>query len=240
MRFVHLAIDIIEKKNLIIVGCGYGLSSLSKRLTINGFKHFSGLVGIPGTIGAAAINNSGAFSDSISDIVQSVSILDHNGNLVDMSADELCYSPRNSKLKGTQFGVLLSVTLNLSKSATPEYLIKKMEDNQRNRKENIDGSRKSLGSIVAGYTINRIWEEHRIANIFKKIIYTPFKKTKYRKKILCFSEFFVLGNLRFIKHCDNIGRFCWEKDTTEKDFMDYLSFLKKKSKKIVLEIDIKK
>ena len=232
--------DINFADNKIVVGCGYGLSSISKKLTRDGYDHFCGLVGIPGTIGAAAINNSGAFGDSMSQVVSSVTIMDNKGIEHELTSLELSFSPRRSKLKFNNFGVVLSVTLYLKKATDCDSLLKKMNSYQELRRKLIDGHRKSLGSIIAGYSLQELWKRHKFANIIRKIIYYPFKYTRFRKQAQCFAEFISLGNIKFIKHCDNLGRFCWTKNTKESDFMEYLSFIKAKScNKIIIEIEIK-
>lgn len=61
----------IEKTNETIwVECGYSLTKIAWELSSEGITGYEGFIGIPGTIGAAAINNSGAFNTSISNIVK--------------------------------------------------------------------------------------------------------------------------------------------------------------------------
>ena len=54
--------------------CGAPISSLSKSLVDKGYLGFYGFVNLPGTIGAAAVNNSGCFGCTISDLVISIII----------------------------------------------------------------------------------------------------------------------------------------------------------------------
>lgn len=233
--------DIITNDKNIVVGCGYSLTLLSKELCQKAITGYEGFVGIPGTIGAAAINNSGAFTSVMSDVVRSVTIINKNGELVTYSNADMLFATRESLLKKKDFGVLLSVELDISKKDTKENVETRMSQYTTIRKRDIDGNRKSLGSIIAGHTLPLLWNEHKIANIIKKLLYAPFKYSRVRKKVQCVTEFLVLGGLRFVKHCDNIGRFCWTKDTTETDFFDYIRFITEKSNnKIKLEIEIKK
>lgn len=233
--------EIIRGDKEICVGCGCNLTQLSKELSREGVAGFEGLIGIPGTVGAAAINNSGAFDSVMSDLVKGVTIITKQGVELFLSNKELHYSTRNSVLKGNDFGVLLSVTIDVSKHADPQIISDKIVRYTSIRRRDIDGKRKSLGSIISGHTIQNIWRENKIANIIRKVIYAPFKRTRFRKKMQCFSEFIVLGGRRFIKHCDNIGRFCWTKNTREEDFLDYIDFIKSKSNNTIeLEIEIKR
>ena len=231
----------INQDNTLTVGCGYNLTKLSKALSLEGIGGYAGFVGIPGTVGGAAINNSGAFDSCMSNVVRYVTIISSNGEIQEIYNDELHYSTRNSILKNNKFGMLISVTLNTSPVVNPSLTLQKIKIYSLIRKTSIDGNRKSLGSIIVGHTLSYIWQEHRLANFFRRILYFPFKYTRWRKRAQCFSEFFVLGGMRFIKHCDNLGRFCWDEDTKEEDFLDYIDFIVNKSNnKIQIEIEIKK
>lgn len=58
-----------ENEDRVWVGCGYSLTKISNEFSREGIAGYEGFVGIPGTIGAAAINNSGAFNSSMSKVV---------------------------------------------------------------------------------------------------------------------------------------------------------------------------
>ena len=233
--------DIEKQEGQVVVGCGYSVTKIASDLSEEGLTGHVGLVGIPGTIGAAAINNSGAFSSDMAHVVREVQIINKEGEIHTISNRDLKYTIRKSCLKHQDFGVLLSVSLQTSEYGDKKEINKRIKCYKEIRQKYIDGNRKSLGSIIKGDTVQRIWEEHPFLSIIRRCIYAPFKYTKYRKRAQCFSEFFVLRGLRFYKHCDNIGRFCWSAITTEKDFFDYLAFIKKVSNnRITLEIEIKK
>lgn len=68
----------VDEEN-IRVGCGYNLTKLSRELSAKSITGYEGFIGIPGTVGAAAINNSGAFNSSMSKAVVSVDILTNGG-----------------------------------------------------------------------------------------------------------------------------------------------------------------
>lgn len=233
-----------EKKQFedkLTIGCGYSLTKIAKELSDAGLVGFEGFIGIPGTIGAAAINNSGAFTSVMSDVVSSVEIVDRQGRILSLRNQDLQYETRSSVLKNNNFGVLLSVTLNTERFGDVYEIAQRINRYSKIRNRDIDGKRKSLGSIIVGNTLPLLWNEHKIANVIRKFLYAPFRFTPYRKKAQCITEFLVLGGLRFVKHCDNIGRFCWTKETTEDDFMEYIEFIKAKSNdKVTLEIEIKK
>lgn len=70
--------------------CGVPIASLSKEMVSLGYIGFSGLVNLPGTVGAAIVNNSSCFNCSISDLVESVLVLDMEAGLErTLSCDEI-------------------------------------------------------------------------------------------------------------------------------------------------------
>jgi UDP-N-acetylmuramate dehydrogenase len=81
--------------------------SESVRAGLAGIEH---LVGIPGTIGAAIVGNSGGRLGDIGQVVKSVSVLTQSGELTTRKEDELNFNYRNSNLQDL---LLLSATLSL-------------------------------------------------------------------------------------------------------------------------------
>lgn len=223
------------------VSCGYRLNKLAIEVTRLGGAGYEGFIGIPGTVGAAAINNSGAFGCDLSKVLKCATLLTPSGKEVALSNKDFSYGHRYSKLKKNNFGVLLSVTLDISNKCSQEVIDCKIAKIRKDRKQRKEWDRKSLGSIFVGNSIASIWQVHPFRNMIRKMIYLPFKYTKFRRNAQCFSEFIALGNLRFIKYCDNIGRFCWDENTKEEVFFDYIDFVKRMSnQKAILEIEIKR
>lgn len=223
------------------VSSGYNFNKLAIEISRLGRANYEGFIGIPGTVGAAAINNSGAFGADVSKVLKCATILTPNGKEIALSNDDFSYGPRYSKLKNYNFGVLLTVTLDISNRCSQEVIDSKIAKIREDRKQRKEWDRKSLGSIFVGKSIASVWQTHPFRNIIRKMIYLPFKYTKFRRQAQCFSEFIALGNLRFIKYCDNIGRFCWDENTKEEVFFDYIDFVKRISKQnAILEIEIKR
>lgn len=228
-------------QDVVEVSSGYNLNKLAIEISRLGKTNYEGFIGIPGTVGAAAINNSGAFGAEVSEVLKCATILTPNGKEMVLSKDDFSYGPRYSKLKYNAFGLLLTVTLDISNRCSQDIIDSRITKIRKYRKLRKEWDRKSLGSIFVGKSIASIWQTHPLRNIIRKSIYMPFKYTKFRRKAQCLSEFIALGNLRFIKNCDNIGRFCWDENTKEKVFFEYIDFVKKMSdQKAILEIDIKR
>ncbi len=83
------------------------------RLTIErGVGDLSFCCGIPGTVGGAIAGNAGAFGRQIGDVVESVQLLDADGQRREVAGDELGFEYRSSVLKRTG-GVVLGAVLKL-------------------------------------------------------------------------------------------------------------------------------
>ena len=138
----------IEKTNETIwVECGYSLTKIAWELSSEGITGYEGFIGIPGTIGAAAINNSGAFNTSISNIVKKVKILTPQGNVTDLTNKELKYTNRNSILKrNLGKGIVLYVELNTTNKDNVDNILNRIKIYNAFRKTQVDGLSKNKKS----------------------------------------------------------------------------------------------
>lgn len=234
--------DLTYFDSTIEVACGYNLTKLSKELSNKGISGYEGFIGIPGTVGAAAINNSGAFNSCMSKVVKSIKYLNtETGNIESINNKELKYNTRTSILKGSNNIIVISVILDTSFHDNKDSINRKIEINSAYRKKNIDGKRKSLGSIFVSTSSKYLYDNHKTAFILKKICNFPLKHILHSKKINTYLDFLFLGNPKLAAHCDSLNRFTWSDRTTEKDFINYISYMQKLSNnKLTLEIEIKK
>ncbi len=83
------------------------------------------LVGIPGTVGGAVLGNTGGRHGDIGELVESVTVLDREGNVVERSGDELSFAYRRCSLGDV---LLLSATLQL-KADPSDDLTRRMRKN---------------------------------------------------------------------------------------------------------------
>jgi UDP-N-acetylmuramate dehydrogenase len=82
-----------------------------------GLAGLEALSGIPGSTGAAPIQNIGAYGQELSSVLDSIQFLDYlTGDLVRLSAAELGLGYRRSVLKGGRAGIVVSVDLRLSEN----------------------------------------------------------------------------------------------------------------------------
>lgn len=158
----------------IWVECGYSLTKIARELSSEGITGYEGFIGIPGTIGAAAINNSGAFNTTISNVVKKVKILTPQGNFIDLNNTELKYTSRNSVLKkNLEKGIVLCVELDITDKDNIENIQTKIKAINTFRKNYIDGKHKSLGSIFVSSTLKEIGKRHKLAIFTKRLSTNP-------------------------------------------------------------------
>ena len=96
------------------VQAGESWDGLVQYAVANGWAGFEGLSGIPGSVGAAPIQNIGAYGQEAADSLYSVDFLDYDsGRVQRLAAAELGLGYRTSIFKQGRTGLVLSVTFDL-------------------------------------------------------------------------------------------------------------------------------
>jgi len=128
-------LEIVEKKNKveITVGAGYKLAKLAQKLLLKEITGFEELSGIPGTIGGAIRMNAGAHGREMKDILESVTCIDKNGNIVKFINSQLEFDYRTS-IFATNNDVIVEAKLVLEKG-NKEEIENKMKEYAKYRKE---------------------------------------------------------------------------------------------------------
>lgn len=88
---------------------GAMLSFMGKAIMRSNLTGFEFAAGIPGTLGGAIAMNAGAYGGEMKDIVKSVKLIDPQGNIVELSNDEMKFEYRKSLLSKTEYIVLSAV-----------------------------------------------------------------------------------------------------------------------------------
>jgi len=96
----------IDKQERVIVSGGTSLNELVYFCASQGYSGFETLAGIPGTVGGAIAGNAGAYGSTISDYLQSVRLLTPDGSSKNVSADQLAFEYRTSRLRSSSEIVL--------------------------------------------------------------------------------------------------------------------------------------
>ncbi len=107
----------IQTDNKIFVGSGMSLTKLILESVKDNLTGLETMVGIPGTVGGAIVNNAGAFGKCIGDVVESVEILKikklKNWEIKKLGNKECQFSYRNSIFKKEKKYIILNAVLKL-------------------------------------------------------------------------------------------------------------------------------
>lgn len=225
----------------VIAECGCNLTKLSREFSAQAIAGYEGLVGIPGTVGGAVVNNSGGFGSSMDKVVKRVLVLE-NGMECWINNNEMGYDTRSSALKrGERHAVVLAVELDISHKRLQYEIDKNLENFAKFRKRWIDGTRKSLGSVFCADSLSELVRRNRVKFTARRLLSAFLRIFIKHPRLNVWLDFFFLGDASMAKHCDSLNRFCWDADTTEKEFYEYISFMQSKAdNKLKLEIQIKR
>lgn len=232
---------VIETDTGFVCECGVQVARFAKERVEKGQSGFSGMVNLPGTMGAAVHNNAGCFGLTISDNVEAIEFLKVNGNIVRLSKDDLKYSHRSSALKRKEVkGIILNIYLKKNTNSTRECESKLAIYATQRRKTTQESPYKNLGSVYANlkYRLN-------LVNIACLILKKILQKTGIFKNYTRFFKVTLLTIYRY-KYLDmyisdkDINTFIWHDEYAEKKFVDYQEFMNKVYKSPTLEIEIKR
>ncbi len=122
LKFEIPGIEFEEAGDETRVICGAGVS-WDALVTVAAERNLWGienLAGIPGTVGAAPVQNIGAYGAELSHVLRSVDVYDmRDGSRTTLPASECGLAYRDSRFKHEKHLVIVRVTLALSKVGTP-------------------------------------------------------------------------------------------------------------------------
>lgn len=143
----------ILDNNTICVSAFYPTIKLAYDLANNELGDLSFLGGIPGLLGGAIYNNSGAYNDSISNHVIEVKYIDTAGNIKTISNLGCAFGYRKSIFHYIE-GIIIECSLRVEKIITKE----KLEKRRRKRQESQPLENKSMGSVFKNNPLIPSWK----------------------------------------------------------------------------------
>ena len=143
-EFTMLGYEWQGDKLIADVGAGCFLSAVGNIAANIGATGFEELTGIPGCIGGACIMNAGAYGGEMKDVVESVEIIDMDGNIRKLARDEIEFRYRGSGLMDDGC-IVCRAEIGLSKGNT-EDIKAKCEELFNKRKESQPLEYPSAGS----------------------------------------------------------------------------------------------
>lgn len=96
----------------VVAEAGILLSTLSKKIAEKHLKGFEFASGIPGTLGGAVTMNAGAYGGEMKDVIKSCRVLNHEGEILNLSLQELELGYRKSIIQSEGY-IALEVTMEL-------------------------------------------------------------------------------------------------------------------------------
>ena len=123
--------DMEVKDERILVKAGALLSKTAKEALDAGLAGMEAVSGIPGTIGGAVMMNAGAYGGEMKDIVESVTVLNQEGELLTLSVEEMKMGYRTSIVKEKGY-IVVSAVLKLRRGQR-QAIREQMEDYKERR-----------------------------------------------------------------------------------------------------------
>ncbi|MDD5827205.1 MAG: UDP-N-acetylmuramate dehydrogenase [Bacilli bacterium] len=106
------------------VEAGYSLQKLALETSSLGLEGLEFATGIPGMLGASIAMNAGAYKSDIASVVETVTVVNPDNEIVTMRHDDLNFSYRNSFFKENKEYYIVSAILKLTKGKKEEILEK--------------------------------------------------------------------------------------------------------------------
>lgn len=154
------------------VGSGMSFASLARRMANAGYAGIEWAAGIPGSMGGAVVTNAGAYGHALSDALKFARLSDSDGNVIEMTPDELDLSYRNSAFTHGELPdrIVLSVDLRLEKGDAKALKARVKELDEQRRGAQPPG--RNCGSVFKNPEGHAAWKlvdaaglrGHRIGN----------------------------------------------------------------------------
>lgn len=116
--------NITINNNQVEVEAGYYLPKLSIELSKLGLQGLEFAAGIPGNVGASIAMNAGAYKSSMSEVVEDVTLIDENYNIITLNNKDLEFSYRSSIFKKNKNYIIISAKIKLDYGNKDEILEK--------------------------------------------------------------------------------------------------------------------
>lgn len=133
---------------VITAGAGASLAGIAQAAAAKGLSGLSFAAGIPGSVGGGLVMNAGAYGGEMRQAVTGVRVLDENGAIREIPAEEMAFGYRTSALR-THPWIALSCTMALQEG-DPRKIREEMADFAKRRR-----SKQPLSYPSAGSTFKR-------------------------------------------------------------------------------------
>jgi len=143
----HLSYSKFDLENgTVTAGAGEALPKLAWKAAKYGCKGLEWSVGIPGTVGGAVVMNAGAHTSSTENVLVSVKVINPDGKIETLTAQDLNYSYRSSSLQNDQ-RLVIEATFQLQPGFSKEEVRAITSQNLHMRKQSQPYDKPSCGSV---------------------------------------------------------------------------------------------
>ena len=234
--------DIFEKEKFCEIESGYPLPKFSNILSNKNFEGFSGLLGIPGSIGGAICMNAGSYGHEISDKLISVNYLDQNLKIKTIEKKNINFDWRYSIFQDKlNQSLILSAKFRLDVGNN-----KKIQEHKFNSKKHRSITQEKAGNNYGSvFATKWIYNESKYKSykyeIFKKflnLIYIFALKLKLEFARSFLTKILINFNKKYFNISDsgnikisNKSLNCFlieNKDTKPSEYINFISSFKKK------------
>lgn len=225
------------KDDIIICDCGVNVVKLAKEMLANGYAGFYGLVGLPGTVASAVVNNAGCFKCSISSMLLSAEVLYPDGSIQTIQIEDFQYGHRSSAFKrGEKKGIILSVKLKAEKVTDLNEEYRKSEETKVYRKNKQEGPNRNLGSVFSTLKRKRNLKNWIAAFIAKIASVSNVVSQKCANKYMLLWLYGYKDLNPYISD-KQINTFVWRDAEAEAKFVRYKEFMGKVFEDLTIEIE---
>ena len=137
--------DLHIQGNRIIAEAGLWVPQLARQSMLAGLTGLEHTIGIPGTLGGLVMMNGGSHRKGIGENVVQATVVNRDGELVELSRSECDFSYRHSALQGTG-SVVVEVELGCV-SADPKQIRREMVADLRERRHKFPRKQPNCGSV---------------------------------------------------------------------------------------------
>ena len=120
--------------NRLTVGAGARLTQVAKLAAKQGLSGLEFAAGIPGTVGGGVVMNAGAYGGEMSQVVSRVTVVNKEGELLELDNETMEFGYRKSTIKNQSF-IVTEVAFDLQQKAGDEIFAKMEDFNQRRREK---------------------------------------------------------------------------------------------------------
>lgn len=127
---------------------GASLAQTARCAQENGLAGLEFASGIPGTVGGGTVMNAGAYGGELKQVVKKVTVMDAQGEILEICGEDMEFGYRNSIIRNRPF-IVLEVLIGLE-TGNKEEILSKMEELAKRRRE-----KQPLEFASAGSTFKR-------------------------------------------------------------------------------------